>query len=1132
MSQKTKVNKFLAGAVTATMVATAVVPTAALAAKPSEGFSDVGHLAPETLAELDRVVELGLMTGFGNAGLFKPETYMNRGQVAKALAKYEAGKSGMSIAQYYHALKLDGKVQPFADVPKNSSDQELYQASLIVKNAGTFKGVSNKLNPDSNITRGHMASVLVRAFDLKATGKATDFADKGDADTEEIATNMQILKDNGVAKELSDNKFNPNQNVKRIQMASFLLRAYDVENPEAPAGSGITSVKAINDTKIEVTFGKAIDEDLVTEIEKSGERFVVYDGGQTANSSDVIKSETINFSSDRKTAEIILAEDKLKTDIKYTVALMDGDDNEVASVVHKSAPTILKEGAGQPNISVDKEQEKLVLDFKTKMDESAKNVDNYEVFENNKKIGDLYDLVEETEGKWADATTKKAVEFTLKKDVEDGFLAGKTYKIKVSNNVETDDGKKLTSSQQTINFKTPSISEAQPVAKLARVVGDTISVTFDKDLSKDENFNARQVTVKKPSGETVKVNDVKRGNGDKELIIEVEELDSDLTYTIDMPANGVANAYFANASNKEVKGLKAQAQKNIEIKSMKAEFKSQTANKTKADLLLTFDQRPDVDSIKEVVVKEGTDKWELNTDGKVELYYGDTSGKTVIIKDVTELNSDFAIEAGKTYTVEIPYEGVKVDAGADAKKNQEKLKATAKGVSTGDVSIDKVTLKSANEIEIRFDEDIDASNLKAKDIKVKGFEVYSNGNFTEDLINLQGDSQLKISASGDTLTIKTANNNIMFATSFEDLDIEIAKETIKNKSNDSVNEDAIKLTEQGLADKDKIDRAAPVMVGGKVTNTDAVEITYTEAVEFETKADNTKAASQYTVNKASKAAYGVDVSEGKKVKITFNEDETFKSDVDFSKVEVKYAKNVNVFAKDAKGNEAANQTLKGLKADTTIGGATGGKPTGNTSEKPADQLADAQQGQKDAERAAKRAEEATTAEAAQKEAAKAQEAAAKAQKAADAIEKNDNATNKQVNDAKDAAEKAKAAAEKAQKAVEDKQADAEKEKNIAELEKAINEFTAVQNADGKTLEEVKQAAADAFEAVKNADGKTKEEFVAEGNDEGDFEAVQNADGKTLEEVKQAAEADFKAVKNADGKTKEDLEAELKALKGE
>ena len=47
----------------------------------------------------------------------------------------------------------------------------------------------------------------------------------------------------------------------------------------------------------------------------------------------------------------------------------------------------------------------------------------------------------------------------------------KLTKYKLAADVETDKGDALSESQRIITVKTPSVSEAQPVAKLARVVG-------------------------------------------------------------------------------------------------------------------------------------------------------------------------------------------------------------------------------------------------------------------------------------------------------------------------------------------------------------------------------------------------------------------------------------------------------------------------------------------------------------------------------------------------------------------------------------------------------------------------------------------------------------------------------------
>lgn len=691
---------------------------------------------------------------------------------------------------------------------------------------------------------------------------------------------------------------------------------------------GVAKVEAINDTKLEVTFAKAVDEDLATEIEKSGERFVVFHGGQTANSADVIKSSTISFNADRTKADVILAEtyDKepttrqLEADVSYTVALMDGDDNTVSSIVQKFGPQVLKKGAEAPDFSVNADQDKIVLDFKTKMADSAQTVGNYTVYENDKEIGALSEFVEAGNGKWVDATEKKSVEFKLAKDK--GLLAGKTYKIKVAEAVETDAGKTLSDSQRTITVKTPSITAAQPVAKVARVVDNTIVVTFDKDLAADNHFNAKQITVKKPSGQTVEVTGVAAGTNAKEIVLSFADnaLDTDLTYTIDLPANGVENAYFANASNKEVTGLKAQAQKDIEVTSVSAKLQQQVDNKAQADLLLTFNQRVDVEKLNEatgdqIVIKDGGDTYAITGALEAEIYPGDTSGKTVIIKDV---KSKFAItggdaftpEDGATYTVELAAGVVKTDAGANAKTNQEKLKATVGGVSISAPEFDKIRMNSADEIVVEFKEDINASNLRASDIKVKGFELYDNGNFATNA-TLQGDSQVKFSVSGNKLTLKPASSKVKFATGAVDDLVTIAADSIKGKVSNVENTE---LLSTSLEDKDIIDRANPVIIGAQKAAADGLNVTFSEAVVFKGD-DAVKQAAQFTVANASKAAYGKSVSGAgtEVIEVTFNEADTFKTDLDLSKVKVNYTKNTNVLVQDDKGNEAVTQTITGVK---------------------------------------------------------------------------------------------------------------------------------------------------------------------------------------------------------------------------
>ena len=69
--------------------------------------------------------------------------------------------------------------------------------------------------------------------------------------------------------------------------------------------------------------------------------------------------------------------------------------------------------------------------------------------------------------------------------------------------MKTDKGDVLSDSQKTIKVSTPSLSEAQPTAKFARVSGDKqITVVFDRELTKADTFNDLLIEVKTPTGKT------------------------------------------------------------------------------------------------------------------------------------------------------------------------------------------------------------------------------------------------------------------------------------------------------------------------------------------------------------------------------------------------------------------------------------------------------------------------------------------------------------------------------------------------------------------------------------------------------------------------------------------------------
>ncbi|REK56341.1 MAG: hypothetical protein C6P36_09415 [Geobacillus sp.] len=232
--------KFLAGSVSAALVATAVGPVVANAAS----FSDVNPNDSHA-ANINALVELGYIKGFAD-GTFKPYQSITRGQVAKIFARI------LTDQGFQAPDKIE---QVFDDVPLDAKDQELVKAAAIVKAAGVMTGSQGKLNPAQNITREQMAKVLVEAFDLTKpadfTSKITDL-DKADPSFRDY---IQTLEANGVT---VVTEYRPKDSVTRAAFASFVKRALDVSS--VVTADDITAVKFVDENTLEVTFNGELKE--------------------------------------------------------------------------------------------------------------------------------------------------------------------------------------------------------------------------------------------------------------------------------------------------------------------------------------------------------------------------------------------------------------------------------------------------------------------------------------------------------------------------------------------------------------------------------------------------------------------------------------------------------------------------------------------------------------------------------------------------------------------------------------------------------------------------------------------------------------------------------------------------------
>lgn len=239
--------KFLAGTVSAALVASAIGPVAASAAEAEETvvFPDLPS-NEETAAAITELVEAGVIKGIN--GEFKPYQNVSRGQVAVMLAR---------------ALGYDTASHEFQGTFKDLKEGEVAAAVEFLAAEGFVSTTNDNYRPLANITRQEMASLLVRTFGLEADGesKVTDLDKAWSAHRE----NVEILSTLGITTQTT---FNPLNDVSRSQFALFLKRTLDVVGQ---VGEGaIASVEATGANKITVNFKSAVKTEDATFTVKRG----------------------------------------------------------------------------------------------------------------------------------------------------------------------------------------------------------------------------------------------------------------------------------------------------------------------------------------------------------------------------------------------------------------------------------------------------------------------------------------------------------------------------------------------------------------------------------------------------------------------------------------------------------------------------------------------------------------------------------------------------------------------------------------------------------------------------------------------------------------------------------------------
>ncbi|WP_096550707.1 S-layer homology domain-containing protein [Ureibacillus thermosphaericus] len=221
-------------ALAATVATAAVVAIAPADAEAAKSFSDLTPDSPH-YTNVMKLVERGVISGYPD-GTFKPNNSISRAHAAKIIAK---------------ALGLDTQnvTNPgFKDIPTN---YPYYKEIAALANAGIINGFPDgTFKPDGTLTRGQMAKIIARAFELKAENGAAPFTDTVNSEYKEY---IAALYENKVTTGTTPTTFAPLSPVTRGQLASFVVRAEEAKS----ATPGEEKVN-IESTVAEIKDGKVV----------------------------------------------------------------------------------------------------------------------------------------------------------------------------------------------------------------------------------------------------------------------------------------------------------------------------------------------------------------------------------------------------------------------------------------------------------------------------------------------------------------------------------------------------------------------------------------------------------------------------------------------------------------------------------------------------------------------------------------------------------------------------------------------------------------------------------------------------------------------------------------------------------
>lgn len=297
-----KQSKLFNVAITGAVMASSAAVLAPVNVEAASPFKDLSS-KDMFYAPIMNLVERGILTGY-------PDKSIKAGQpVTRA-------EAAIIIAR---VLELDTKnvEDPgFKDVPKTSGH---YGAIAALENSGIINGVNkDRFGVNTPLTRGQMAVILTKAFELK--GQATDLPFK-DVKNHPFKNSISTIYVNNITAGTTANTFGVNKPVTRGQLASFIVRAEAVNNTNNLAQNTKQDATTLVNTLLDAfkptvnNFGELA---LGTPTVKNANQDVVTSG----------KATTFNFNDDQVDVKFV----DIKNSID-TAKLKDEVIKEVAPII-------------------------------------------------------------------------------------------------------------------------------------------------------------------------------------------------------------------------------------------------------------------------------------------------------------------------------------------------------------------------------------------------------------------------------------------------------------------------------------------------------------------------------------------------------------------------------------------------------------------------------------------------------------------------------------------------------------------------------------------------------------------------------------------------------------------------------